>query len=110
MAMSKAQRQKATNEMISIINSRAEAARRFRDEETLRRPAIEKQEVQEKRDEEITKMALCFSLGLLIGTVYITAAICLLGIHPVRYINLWRKDGKDAVCADGQLYPVLRCG
>lgn len=32
MAMSKAQRQKATNEMISIINSRAEAARRFREE------------------------------------------------------------------------------
>ena len=48
MAMSKAQRQKATNEMISIINSRAEAARRFREEETLRRPAIEKQEVQER--------------------------------------------------------------
>lgn len=88
MAMSKAQRQKATNEMISIINSRAEAARRFREEETLRRAAIEKQEAQGKRDEEITKMALCFSLGLLIGTVYITAALCLLGTHPVRYISL----------------------
>lgn len=55
MAMSKAQRQKATNEMISIINNRAETARRFREEETLRRAVIEKQEAQEKKTRKSQK-------------------------------------------------------
>lgn len=86
MAISKAQRQKATDEMISIINSRAEAARRFREKDALRRAAIEKKEAQEKRDEEITKMALCFSLGMLLSTVCITVALWLLGIHPMQAV------------------------
>lgn len=42
MAMSKVQSQKATNEMISIINSRAEAAGRFREEETPRESSKER--------------------------------------------------------------------
>ena len=84
MATSKAQRQRATAEMIAIINRRAEDARLFRKEESLRRAAIEKKEAQEKRDEEITKMALWFSFGLLIGTACITVALWLLGIHPMQ--------------------------
>lgn len=72
--------------MIAIINRRAEAARLFRKEESLRRAAIEKKEAQEKRDEEITKMALCFSLGMLLSTVCITMALWLLGIHPMQTI------------------------
>lgn len=82
----KAQRQRATAEMIAIINRRAEDARLFRKEESLRRAAIEKKEAQEKRDEEITKMALCFSLGMLLSTVCITVALWLLGIHPMQTI------------------------
>lgn len=82
----KAQRQRATAEMIAIINRRAEAARLFRKEESLRRAAIEKKEAQEKRDEEVTKMALCFSLGMLLSTVCITMALWLLGIHPMQTI------------------------
>ena len=82
----KAQRQRATAEMIAIINRRAEDARLFRKEESLRRAAIEKKEAQEKRDEEITKMALCFSLGMLLSTVCITMALWLLGIHPMQTI------------------------
>lgn len=72
--------------MIAIINRRAEAARLFRKEESLRRAAIEKKEAQEKRDEEVTKMALCFSLGMLLSTVCITMALWLLGIHPMQTI------------------------
>ena len=82
----KAQRQKATDEMISIINSRAEAARRFREKEYLRMAAIKAKEAQEKRDEEITKCALFFSLGMLLSTVCITVALWLLGIHPMQTI------------------------
>lgn len=86
MATSKAQRQRATAEMIAIINRRAEAARLFRKEESLRRAALEKKEAQEKRDEEITKMALWFSFGLLIGTACISTALWLMGIHPVQAV------------------------
>lgn len=82
----KAQRQRATAEMIAIINRRAEDARLFRKEESLRRAAIEKKEAQEKRDEEITKMALCFALGMFLSTVCITVALWLLGIHPMQTI------------------------
>lgn len=88
MAMSKAQRQKATNEMISIINSRAEAARRFREKDALRRAAIAKKEEQDRMDEELTKCALYFSSGLLLGTVCITVALFLMGIHPMQHISL----------------------
>lgn len=84
----KAQRQRATAEMIAIINRRAEDARLFRKQESLRRAAIEKKEAQEKRDEEITKMALCFSLGMLLSTVCITMALWLLGIHPMQTVIL----------------------
>lgn len=72
--------------MIAIINRRAEDARLFRKEESLRRAAIEKKEAQEKRDEEITKMALCFALGMFLSTVCITVALWLLGIHPMQTI------------------------
>lgn len=82
----KAQRQRATAEMIAIINRRAEDARLFRKEESMRRAALEKKEAQEKRDEEITKMALWFSFGLLIGTACITVALWLLGIHPMQAV------------------------
>lgn len=88
MAMSKAQRQKATDEMISIINSRAEAARRFREKDALRRAAIAKKEEQDRLDEEFTKCVLYFSLGLLLGTVCITVALFLMGIHPMQHISL----------------------
>nr|DAF40062.1 MAG TPA: hypothetical protein [Caudoviricetes sp.] len=82
----KAQRQRATAEMIATINRRAESARLFRKEESMRRAALEKKEAQEKRDEEITKMALWFSFGLLIGTACITVALWLLGIHPMQAV------------------------
>lgn len=82
----KAQRQRATAEMIAIINRRAEDARLFRKEESMRRAALEKKEAQEKRDEEITKMALCFSLGMLLSTACITVALWLLGIHPMQAV------------------------
>lgn len=84
----KAQRQRATAEMIAIINRRAEDARLFRKEESMRRAAIEKKEAQEKRDEEITKMALCFALGMFLSTVCITVALWLMGIHPMQHIGL----------------------
>lgn len=83
---SKAQRQRATAEMIATINRRAEVARLLRKEESMRRAALEKKEAQEKRDEEITKMALCSSLGMLLSTVCITMALWLLGIHPMQTI------------------------
>ena len=70
--------------MIAIINRRAESARLFRKKESLRRAALEKKEAQEKRDEEITKMALCFSFGLLIGIACISTALWLMGIHPMQ--------------------------
>lgn len=82
----KVQRQQATNEMIASINSRAETARLFREKEYLRMAAIKSKEAQKKRDEEITKMALCFSLGMLLSTVCITVALWLLGIHPMQTI------------------------
>lgn len=82
----KAQRQRATAEMIATINRRAEVARLLRKEESMRRAALEKKEAQEKRDEEITKMALCFSLGMLLSTVCITMALWLLGIHPMQAV------------------------
>ena len=82
----KAQRQRATAEMIAIINRRAESARLFRKEESMRMAAIKAKEAQEKRDEEITKCALFFSLGMLLSTVCITVALCLLGIHPMQTI------------------------
>lgn len=72
--------------MIAIINRRAESARLFRKKESLRRAAIEKKEAQEKRDEEITKMALCFALGMFLSTVCITMALWLLGIHPMQAV------------------------
>lgn len=74
--------------MIAIINRRAEAARLFRKKESLRRAAIEKKEAQEKRDEEITKCALFFSLGMLLSTVCITVALWLMGIHPMQHLGL----------------------
>lgn len=82
----KAQRQQATNEMIASINNRAETARLFREKEYLRMAAIKAKEAQEKRDEEITKCALFFSLGMLLSTVCITVALCLLGIHPMQAV------------------------
>jgi len=72
--------------MIAIINRRAESARLFRKEESMRRAALEKKEAQEKRDEEITKMALCFALGMFLSTVCITMALWLLGIHPMQAV------------------------
>lgn len=84
----KAQRQKATNEMIVSINSQAEKARLFREKEYLRMAAIKAKEAQEKRDEEITKCALFFALGLFLSTVCITVALWLLGIHPMQHIGL----------------------
>lgn len=82
----KAQRQQATNEMIASINSRAETARLLREKEYLRMAAIKAKDAQEKRDEEITKMALCFSFGLLIGIACISTALWLMGIHPVQAV------------------------
>ena len=82
----KAQRQRATAEMIETINRRAESARLFRKKESLRRAAIEKKEAQDLRGEEITKMALCFALGMFLSTVCITVALWLLGIHPMQTI------------------------
>ena len=86
MATSKAQRQRATAEMMEIINRKAEEARTVRVSEEKRMAAIKSKEEQDLRDEEITKMALCFSLGMLLSTVCITVALWLLGIHPMQAV------------------------
>lgn len=86
MATSKAQRQRATAEMMEIINRKAEEARTVRVSEEKRMAAIKSKEEQDRRDEEITKMALCFSFGLLIGIACISTALWLMGIHPVQAV------------------------
>lgn len=84
----KAQRQRATAEMMEIINRKAEEARKVRISEEKRMEAIKAKETQDRRDEELTKCAIYFSLGLLIGTICITVALCLMGIHPMQHISL----------------------
>ena len=86
MATSKAQRQRATAEMMEIINRKAEEARTVRVSEEKRMAAIKSKEEKDRRDEEITKMALWFSFGLLIGTACISTALWLMGIHPVQAV------------------------
>lgn len=82
----KAQRQRATAEMMEIINRKAEEARTVRVSEEKRMEAIKAKETQDLRDEEITKMALCFSFGLLIGIACISTALWLMGIHLVQAV------------------------
>lgn len=82
----KAQRQQATAEMMEIINRKAEEARTVRASEEKRMAAIKAKEAQEKRDEEITKCALFFALGLFLSTVCITVALWLMGIHPMQAV------------------------
>lgn len=82
----KAQRQRATAEMMEIINRKAEEARTVRASEEKRMAAIKSKEEQDRWDEEITKMALCFSFGLLIGIACISTALWLMGIHPVQAV------------------------
>lgn len=86
--VTKAQRQRATAEMMEIINRKAEEARMVRVSEGRRIAAIKAKEMQDRRDEELTKCAIYFSLGLLIGTICITVALCLMGIHPMQHISL----------------------
>lgn len=86
MATSKAQRQRATAEMMEIINRKAEEARTVRVSEEKRMAAIKSKEEQDLRDEEITKMVLCFSFGLLISIACISTALWLMGIHPVQAV------------------------
>lgn len=82
----KAQRQQATAEMMEIINRKAEEARTVRASEEKRMAAIKAKETQDRWDEEITKMALCFSFGLLIGIACISTALWLMGIHPIQAV------------------------
>lgn len=82
----KAQRQRATAEMMEMINRKAEEARIVRVSEEKRMAAIKSKEEQDLRDEEITKMALCFSFGLLIGIACISTALWIMGIHPVQAV------------------------
>lgn len=84
--VTKAQRQRATAEMMEMINRKAEEARIVRISEEKRMAAIKSKEDQDRRDEEITKMALWFSFGLLIGTACISTALWLMGIHPVQAV------------------------
>ena len=84
--IAKKKQNEATIEMIRVINAQADAAYEANQRAALRMEAIEAKEAQEKRDEEITKMALCFSLGMLLSTVCITVALWLLGIHPMQTI------------------------
>lgn len=78
----------ATIEMIRIINAQADAAYEANQRAALRMAAIKAKETQNRRDEELTKCVLYFSFGLLIGTICITVALCLLGIHPMQHINI----------------------
>ncbi len=75
-----------TIEMIRIINAQADAAYEANQRAALRMVAIKAKETQNRRDEEITKMALCFSFGLLIGIACISTALWLMGIHPVQAV------------------------
>lgn len=84
--VTKAQRQRATAEMMEMINRKAEEARIVRISEEKRMAAIKSKEDQDRRDEEITKMALWFSFGLLVGTACISTALWLMGIHPVQAV------------------------
>lgn len=84
--VTKAQRQQATAEMMEIINRKAEEARTVRASEEKRMAAIKAKETQDRWDEEITKMALCFSFGLLIGIACISTALWLMGIHPMQAV------------------------
>lgn len=82
---SKAQRQQATDEMIAVINRRADEARVFREKEALRRAAIEEKEAADRRDDEITKLALTFSMGMMLATVGLSAGMWLMNIHPLQH-------------------------
>lgn len=75
-----------TIEMIRIINAQADAAYEANQRAALRMVAIKAKETQNRRDEEITKMALCFSFGLLIGIACISTALWLMGIHPIQAV------------------------
>lgn len=88
MATTKAQRQQTTVEMIETINRNADKAWTVKISEGRRIAAIKAKEMQDRRDEELTKCAIYFSLGLLIGTICITIALCLMGIHPMQHISL----------------------
>lgn len=83
---SKAQRQQATDEMIAVINRRADEARVFREKEALRRAAIEEKEAADRRDDEITKLALTFSMGMMLATVGLSAGMWLMNIHPLQHV------------------------
>lgn len=73
-----------TLEMITAINQCAEEAEQLRRKDARRREILRRKEAAERKDEEITKLALVFSLGGVTVSAVIAFLSLLSGTNPLQ--------------------------